>query len=85
MPSYVTTVPPLVTPTDGSSDNGVVVRDGRASRRHARITADGSSWYVEDTGSSNGTYVDGTKVDRLRLEDGAILTIGDTPLRVVEA
>jgi pSer/pThr/pTyr-binding forkhead associated (FHA) protein len=76
--------------TDGmtlgrASDNGVVVRDGRASRRHARITADGSSWYVEDTGSSNGTYVDGTKVDRLRLEDGAILTIGDTPLRVVEA
>jgi hypothetical protein len=76
--------------TDGmtlgrASDNGIVVRDGRASRRHARITADGTAWYVEDTGSSNGTFVDGAQVDRMRLERGAILTIGDTSLRVVEA
>ncbi len=35
---------------DLGSDNGI-------SRRHAQLTTDGSRWFVEDLGSSNGTYV----------------------------
>jgi FHA domain/zinc-ribbon domain len=35
---------------DLSTDSGV-------SRRHAQLTTDGSRWWVEDLGSSNGTYV----------------------------
>ncbi|GEP36852.1 hypothetical protein NPS01_05150 [Nocardioides psychrotolerans] len=35
---------------DLSSDNGI-------SRRHAQLTTDGTRWWVEDLGSSNGTYV----------------------------
>ncbi len=35
---------------DLSSDNGI-------SRRHAQLTTDGKRWFVEDLGSSNGTYV----------------------------
>ncbi|WP_245155850.1 FHA domain-containing protein [Nocardioides sp. 503] len=35
---------------DLSSDNGI-------SRRHAQLTTDGTRWFVEDLGSSNGTYV----------------------------
>lgn len=68
-----------------ADDNAIVVRDGRASRRHARIVADGTGWSVEDTGSSNGTFVDGAQVRRSRLDRGQTLTIGDTPLRVVDA
>jgi len=76
--------------TDGltigrASDNGLVLRDARASRKHARIIADGTGWSVEDIGSSNGTYVDGGQVRRARLERGQVVTIGDTPLKVVEA
>ena len=67
-----------------SDDNALIVRDGRASRRHARIVADGTGWSVEDAGSSNGTYVDGAQVRRSRLDRGQILTIGDTSLKVVE-
>jgi hypothetical protein len=37
---------------DLSSDSGI-------SRRHAQLTTDGSRWFVEDLGSSNGTYVGG--------------------------
>jgi FHA domain/Protein of unknown function (DUF3662) len=66
-------------------DNALVVRDARASRRHARIVADGTGWTVEDLGSSNGTYVDGAEVRRSRLDRGQTLTIGDTPLKVVDA
>jgi FHA domain-containing protein len=42
---------------DLSSDNGI-------SRRHAQLTTDGTRWWVEDLGSSNGTYVGGN-VDAL--------------------
>jgi hypothetical protein len=35
---------------DLSSDPGV-------SRRHAQLTTDGTRWFVEDLGSSNGTFV----------------------------
>ena len=35
---------------DLSSDNGI-------SRRHAQLTTDGTRWFVEDLGSSNGTFV----------------------------
>jgi FHA domain-containing protein len=75
--------------TDGltlgrADDNGVVLHDARASRRHARIVADGSGWSVEDLGSSNGTFVDGAQVRRSRLDRGQIITVGETFLRVVE-
>ncbi|MEI2766282.1 MAG: FHA domain-containing protein [Dermatophilaceae bacterium] len=37
---------------DCTTDSGV-------SRRHAQLTTDGTRWFVEDLGSSNGTYVGG--------------------------
>jgi len=37
---------------DLSTDNGI-------SRRHCQLTTDGTRWWVEDLGSSNGTYVGG--------------------------
>ncbi len=66
-------------------ENGVVVRDGRASRLHARIVAVDDGWYVQDAGSSNGTFVDGERVERAALRAGARLTIGDTTLTVRDA
>ena len=74
--------------TDGltigrGEDNALRVRDGRASRRHARIVADGTGWSIEDAGSSNGTFVDGAQVRRSRIDGGQIVTVGDTPLKVV--
>ncbi|MDB5073481.1 MAG: domain containing protein [Candidatus Eremiobacteraeota bacterium] len=72
--------------TLGRSDENIVkLRDARASRKHARIVADGTGWTVEDLGSSNGTFVDGAQVRRSRLDRGQTLTIGDTPLKVVDA
>ena len=70
----------------GRAENGaLVLRDPRVSRRHARIVADGASWAIEDLGSANGTWIDGTRVARARLAAGQIVTLGDTLLRVVEA
>lgn len=42
---------------DLTADNGI-------SRRHCQLTTDGTRWWVEDLGSSNGTYL-GTSAGRL--------------------
>jgi hypothetical protein len=65
-----------------SDDNDVVVRDGRASRRHARIEADGSGFAIVDLDSSNGTFVDGARTRRARLAAGTSIVVGETVLDV---
>jgi pSer/pThr/pTyr-binding forkhead associated (FHA) protein len=45
-----------------SSESALKLTEGRPSRNHARITVrDGSAW-VEDLGSTNGTYVNGARI-----------------------
>jgi sigma-B regulation protein RsbU (phosphoserine phosphatase) len=44
------------------SDCQIFVPDMRVSRQHARLWQDGDAWHIEDLGSNNGTFVNGTKV-----------------------
>jgi S1-C subfamily serine protease len=67
-------------------DCDVVLDDDKASRRHAILTpgSDGTI-EVEDLGSTNGTYVDGRRVQgRATLRPGGTLTIGDTALTATD-
>lgn len=57
-------------------DNDLVLRDGRASRHHARIVAEGNSYAVEDLKSSYGVYVNGDKVERATLRHGDRIEFG---------
>jgi pSer/pThr/pTyr-binding forkhead associated (FHA) protein len=53
--------------------------DDMISRSHAEVSYDGRDFYVQDVGSRNGTYVDGTIVPRgskRKLRDGAELKLG---------
>ena len=53
------------------------------SRLHCKLKADRSNQLiVEDLGSTNGTLVNGTKVDRAVLKPGDVLTIGRVELTV---
>jgi pSer/pThr/pTyr-binding forkhead associated (FHA) protein len=54
--------------------------DPRVSRRHARIRVLGNgAAIVEDLGSGNGTFVNGTRIESERLlEDGDVVVIGTT-------
>jgi pSer/pThr/pTyr-binding forkhead associated (FHA) protein len=45
-----------------ANDSTLVLTDDYASTRHARLFARGGEWFVEDLGSTNGTYLDRTKV-----------------------
>ncbi|WP_029145150.1 FHA domain-containing protein [Microbacterium luticocti] len=50
--------------------------DVTVSRRHAEITRDGSRFEIVDQRSLNGTYVNGERVDRAELSNGAEVRIG---------
>lgn len=58
----------------------VALIDHGASRRHAEIRKEGDEWVVLDLGSTNGTEVNGKRVNRHRLEHGDRLTIGESQL-----
>src|SRR5919204_547507 len=42
--------------------NDLVLESAAVSRDHAAVTFGGGRWYVEDRGSSNGTFLNGTRV-----------------------
>lgn len=50
--------------------------DVTVSRRHAEITRDGARFDIVDQRSLNGTYVNGERVDRASLSNGAEVRIG---------
>lgn len=57
-----------------------VVRLGRddtlASGRHAEIAEERGVWTLRDVGSTNGTWVDGRRVERTRLRGGEVIAFG---------
>lgn len=63
-------------------DNGLVLHDGRASRRHARIFARAGSLLLADLGSTNGSWVNDRRVEEMALGEGDRIRIGDTILIV---
>ena len=57
-------------------DSTLVIDDDYASSRHARIYPSEGAWFVEDLGSTNGTWI-----DRSRITSPTVLPAG-TPLRI---
>ena len=58
------------------ADNHLVLRDNRASRSHARITAENGDYFVEDLNSRHGVYVNGDRVKRHRLSNSDRIDFG---------
>jgi hypothetical protein len=67
-----------------AADNRVVLRDGRASRHHARIDARRGSLVLTDLASTNGSFVNDRRVDSIALGEGDRIRLGATTL-VVES
>ncbi len=63
------------------SSNDVVIDHPKVSREHARIErTDGDDFILQDLNSTNGTWVRGDRVDRVALQDGDLVKIGDAQL-----
>jgi pSer/pThr/pTyr-binding forkhead associated (FHA) protein len=61
----------------------IYVEDVFASATHAMLTFRGRAWFVEDQESTNGTYVNGHRIDRpVALSYGDELTVGRIRMRL---
>ena len=62
----------------------MVLVEDMVSRRHARITSYGGDLYIEDFGSTNGTFVNGEKIEsRERIKQGDRILIGTNIIKLV--
>jgi hypothetical protein len=67
-------------------NNSIVLEDEFVSTTHAALTYRGRAWYVEDLGSTNGTFVNGSQVDGLApIAFGDEIQIGQVRLRLERA
>ena len=67
-------------------EEGDIVLDGdqASSRAHARITYEENCYWVEDLGSTNGTWVNRHKIRRkVEIHRGDLLGIGSTHFQVI--
>jgi pSer/pThr/pTyr-binding forkhead associated (FHA) protein len=67
------------------SDCQIRLDDDYSSTRHARLFQADNEWWVEDLGSTNGTYLDGQRVTRpVPAEVGGSIRIGRTTLNIAK-
>ena len=65
------------------NDAAIRLDDDYVSTRHARIASSGDQWYVEDLGSTNGTYVGTGRISQpTALQLGTQVRIGKTILEL---
>ena len=58
----------------------IVLDDSSVSRRHAEVRFADGAWHVRDLESTNGTYVNGSRIETARLEAGDRLQVGRVEL-----
>ncbi len=64
-------------------DAAIRLDDDYVSTRHARIAASGDQWFVEDLGSTNGTYVGASRINQpTAIAIGTKVRIGKTILEL---
>ncbi|MEO6421030.1 MAG: FHA domain-containing protein, partial [Polyangiaceae bacterium] len=64
------------------ASNDLVLRDPAVSRFHCRLTREGRAWRVVDSGSSNGTILDGVRIRDAELGAEGTLVLGDSVIHV---
>ena len=65
------------------SDAAIRLDDDYVSTRHARIASSGDQWFIEDLGSTNGTYIGSHRLTQpTTLQLGSKVRIGKTTLEL---
>ena len=65
------------------AENDVVLSDAAVSARHARLVPTELGWELVDLGSSNGSFIDGVRIERQVLAGQATLRLGTCDLRFI--
>lgn len=66
-----------------ASKNTIIVKDSSISREHVRFFYDGSGYVLMDLKSGNGTFVNGKRVDRVKLRHGDDIALGNAHFRFI--
>ncbi|HOX45010.1 MAG TPA: FHA domain-containing protein [Myxococcota bacterium] len=66
-----------------SSDLDMVLVEDMVSRKHAKISTSEGLITIQDLGSTNGTFVNGEKIKKARLQEGDRILIGTSILKLV--
>ncbi len=66
-----------------SSELDMVLVEDMVSRRHSKITVTPEQIFIQDLGSTNGTFVNGEKVKRTKLSEGDRILIGTSIIKLV--
>ncbi|MGC8926509.1 MAG: FHA domain-containing protein [Myxococcota bacterium] len=64
------------------SDIDIVIVEDMVSRMHAKITLNNGQIYIQDLGSTNGTFVNGERIKRVRLKEGDRILVGTSLFRL---
>lgn len=68
------------------SDNDLQLTDGEVSQYHAMISFDGKDWYIEDLGSSTGTFIGSQKItQKQKLSPGDLIGVGNQKFKFGQA
>ena len=59
-----------------ADDNDLVLADPEVSRHHARLEPDGQGWRAIDLGSTNGTWLNGERLDAATIAAGDEVAFG---------
>jgi len=62
----------------------IVLKDAKTSRQHAQIQQHGAEFIIVDLSSSNGTFVNGQRIDEHVLQNNDEVQIGDYILQFQE-
>ncbi len=66
---------------EGTSPGAFALEDPQVSKRHAVLERGAANtWSLTDCGSRNGTFLNGARIERAPLRDGAVLRVGGTVL-----
>ena len=62
------------------TQNDIQLIDRTISTEHARFFNHDGTWYMEDLGSTNGSFVNGRRQQRMALKHNDVITLGDIVL-----
>lgn len=67
-----------------SSELDMVLVEDMVSRRHAKLSVEGEDIYIQDLGSTNGTFVNGEKIKKSKLNEGDRILVGTSIIKLVD-
>ncbi|NJO00668.1 MAG: FHA domain-containing protein, partial [Bacteroidia bacterium] len=59
-----------------AANNDIVIPEQTVSSRHATITVENGSFFINDLNSTNGTFINGNRIDSKILKSGDLIKLG---------